>query len=91
VVPLVAFLLLLNGGYLIGFTSAGGQTIGKMICGVRVTTDDGGRVDVAKAVVRAAGCLICAVTLGIGYLPVFAADSRAVQDRLAGTRVIRAR
>ena len=30
-VPMGAFLLMLNGGYLIAFTAAGGQTIGKMI------------------------------------------------------------
>ncbi|MCA1649468.1 MAG: RDD family protein, partial [Acidobacteria bacterium] len=34
--PLGAFLLLLNGGYLVMFIAAGGQTIGKMATGVRV-------------------------------------------------------
>ena len=43
VVPAAAFLLLLNGGYLVAFTVAGGQTIGKMLTGIRVTSDDGAR------------------------------------------------
>jgi uncharacterized RDD family membrane protein YckC len=89
-IPLGAFLLLLNGGYLVAFTAAGGQTIGKMMTGVRVMGDDGQRVDVAGAVLRGAGCLLSIVTLGLGYLPVFfSADARALHDRIAGTRVVK--
>ena len=89
-IPLAAFLLLLNGGYLVAFTAAGGQTIGKMITGVRVMGDDGRRVDLAGAVLRGAGCLLSVITLGLGYLPVlFSADARALQDRIAGTRVVK--
>jgi uncharacterized RDD family membrane protein YckC len=89
-IPLVAFLLILNGGYLVAFTVAGGQTIGKMTTGVRVMGDDGRRVDLAGAILRAAGCFLSVVTLGLGYLPVFfSADARALHDRIAGTRVVR--
>jgi uncharacterized RDD family membrane protein YckC len=89
-IPLAAFLLFLNGGYLVAFTAAGGQTIGKMLTGVRVMGDDGCRVDVAGAVLRGAGCLLSILTLGIGYLPVvFTADARALHDRIAGTKVVR--
>jgi uncharacterized RDD family membrane protein YckC len=91
-VPLVAFLLLLNGGYLIAFTVANGQTIGKMIAGVRVVSDEGERVDVGRAVLRAIGCLVSLLTAGIGYLPAFfSTDARALQDRFARTRVVRVR
>jgi uncharacterized RDD family membrane protein YckC len=91
-VPLVAFLLILNGGYLITFTVANGQTIGKMLTGVRVVSDEGERVDIGRAVLRAAGCLVSLLTVGIGYLPaLFSSDARALQDRFARTRVIRAR
>ena len=89
-IPLVAFLVILNGGYLIAFTTAGGQTIGKMLTGIRVMGDDDRRVDTAGAVLRAFGCLITLLTLGLGYLPVFfSADSRALHDRIAGTRVVK--
>lgn len=91
-VPTAAFLLLLNGGYLVAFTAAGGQTIGKMLTGIRVTSEEGSRVDVGRAVVRAAGCLLSLLTVGLAYLPAFASpDSRALHDRLARTRVVRAR
>jgi uncharacterized RDD family membrane protein YckC len=89
-IPMGAFLLLLNGGYLVVFTAANGQTIGKMLCGVRVIGDERGRVDIAGAVLRAAGVMLTLVTLGLPYLPVLLSrDGRALHDRLAGTRVIK--
>jgi len=92
VAPLVGFFTILSGGYLIVFIAAAGQTIGKMVTGVRVVGDDGQRVDVGGAVLRTAGCVVSMLTLGLGYLPAFfSADRRAVQDRMAGTRVVRAR
>jgi uncharacterized RDD family membrane protein YckC len=91
IVPTAAFLLLLNGGYLVAFTTAGGQTIGKMLTGIRVMTEEGTRVDLGRAVLRAGGCLVSLLTAGLAYLPaLFSADSRALHDRLAGTRVVRA-
>jgi uncharacterized RDD family membrane protein YckC len=91
IVPTATFLLLLNGGYLVTFTAAGGQTIGKMLTGIRVMGEDGTRVDVGRAVLRAGGCLLSVFTAGLGYLPAFfTPDARALQDRVAGTRVVRA-
>jgi uncharacterized RDD family membrane protein YckC len=90
--PLVTFLVLLNGGYLVTFIAASGQTIGKMATGIRVMGDDGRRVDIAGAVLRAAGCGVSLLTAGLGYLPAFiTTDGRALQDRIAGTRVVSAR
>jgi resuscitation-promoting factor RpfA len=90
--PLVTFLVLLNGGYLVTFIAASGQTIGKMATGIRVMGDDGRRVDIAGAVLRAAGCGVSLLTAGLGYLPAFiTSDGRALQDRIAGTRVVSAR
>jgi uncharacterized RDD family membrane protein YckC len=90
--PLATFLAIVDGGYLVAFIAAGGQTIGKMVAGVRVVGDDGRRVDVAVAVLRAIGCGMSLLTAGLGYLPGFlTADRRALQDRIAGTRVVRAR
>jgi uncharacterized RDD family membrane protein YckC len=88
-IPMAAFLLLLAFLYLAGFTIGGGQTIGKMVCGVRVIGDDGGGVDAAGAVVRSLGWLLTAGTLGLLFVPaLFHADRRAPHDRLAGTRVV---
>jgi uncharacterized RDD family membrane protein YckC len=90
--PLAGFLLILNGGYLVAFIAASGQTIGKMLAGIRVIGDDGERVDIGGAVLRAAGCVLSLLSAGLGYLPAFVtADGRALQDRMSGTRVVSAR
>ena len=89
-VPLAAFFLVLNGGYLVAFTAAGGQTIGKMATGLKVVGQADRPVSTSLSLVRAAGCLGSLCTLGLGYVPALLADGgRALEDRLADTRVIR--
>lgn len=90
VVPLLAFLVMLNGGYLIAFTAMGGQTIGKMASGIQVIRDEG-PVDFAHAALRAAAYVVSLVPAGLGLIPAFFGDGRrALHDRLADTRVVRA-
>jgi uncharacterized RDD family membrane protein YckC len=88
-VPFVGFLAILAFGYVAAFTVAGGQTIGKMVLSLRVIGDDGRPVDAAGGMLRALGCMLVPVTLGLSYLPaLFTSDHRALHDRLAGTRVV---
>jgi uncharacterized RDD family membrane protein YckC len=92
-VPLVAFLLLLDGGYLAIFTAAGGQTIGKMSTGIRVVPAASGglRVPFGTAVLRAAAFAASVLPLGLGLVPILLTpDRRAFHDRLADTRVVQA-
>jgi uncharacterized RDD family membrane protein YckC len=78
------------------FVAATGQTIGKMAAGTRVIPADpaapvSARVTFGQAVVRAAGYLVSALPIGLGFLPaLFGQDRRALHDRLADTRVIKA-
>ena len=94
--PLLSFLVLLNGGYLSTFVAANGQTIGKMAAGTRVIPADPAappteRVTFGQAVVRAAGYLVSALPAGLGFLPAFFGEERrALHDRLADTRVVKA-
>ncbi|HYE85781.1 MAG TPA: RDD family protein [Vicinamibacterales bacterium] len=89
VIPFIGFLAMLAFGYVAAFTVAGGQTIGKMMLSLRVIGDDGRPVDAAGGMLRALGCMLVPVTLGLSYLPaVFTSDHRALHDRLAGTRVV---
>ena len=94
VAPMLAFLLLLCGGYFILFTAAGGQTIGKMTAGIRVVNAAGdapARVSFGTAFIRTVTCLGSVLALGCGFLPVlFSADRRAFHDRIADTRVVAA-
>ena len=87
--PLVAFLALLNGGYVVVLTLAGGQTFGKMVFGVRVVDRAGRPVTTSVALVRALGYLVSVLPLGLGLvLMLFDTQRRALHDCLAGTRVL---
>ena len=95
VLPFSAFLAVLNGGYLIVFTLAGGQTIGKMAAGIKVVNADDeaptDRVPLAQAVVRSVAVLASLLPAGLGFLPgLLGADKRALHDRIANTRIVRA-
>lgn len=88
-IPFIGFLVILAFGYVAAFTVAGGQTIGKMALSLRVIGDDGRPVDAAGGMLRALGCMLVPLTLGLSYLPaLFTSDHRALHDRLAGTRVV---
>jgi uncharacterized RDD family membrane protein YckC len=89
--PLLAFLLLQNGGYLVTFT-AGGQTLGKMAAGVRVVpAGSDGPLDLGRALLRTMMWGLLAVPAGLGFVPaLFSRDGRGLHDRFAGTRVVRA-
>ena len=88
-VPLAGFLFLLDTAYLVTFTAASGQTIGKMLSGIRVVYGDHGRVPFGHAVLRSVALLLCAIPAGLGLLPVFMdPERRGAHDRLAGTRVV---
>jgi uncharacterized RDD family membrane protein YckC len=92
VVPMAAFLGLMNGGYLVIFTASGGRTIGKMLAGTRVVPGDGtARVSFASACVRAAACLLSILPAGLGFgMALVRPDGRALHDAIADTRVIHA-
>jgi uncharacterized RDD family membrane protein YckC len=92
--PTAAFLLLVGLGYLLMFTAAGGQTIGKMLFGIRVVAE--GRAGVAEllpvrqAIYREVIALPSILALGLGFVPALLGDERALHDRIAHTRVVRA-
>jgi uncharacterized RDD family membrane protein YckC len=88
--PMLVFFLLMDAGYLVAFTTAGGQTIGKMALGLRVVRDDDEAVPVGTALMRAFGAIASTLCLGAGLLPALLhKDRRAVHDRLSGTHVVR--
>jgi len=89
--PLVAFLFVQNGGYLVAFT-AGGQTLGKMAAGIRVVPSEStATLDLGRAFLRTVMWVILAVPAGLGFVSaVVSRDHRGLHDRFAGTRVVRA-
>lgn len=94
-VPFALFVLLLAAGYLFMFTAASGQTIGKMLTGIRVVDagaggTEQGRVSVRQAMYRELVTVPSVLVLGAGFLPALFGDERALHDRVAQTRVVRA-
>jgi uncharacterized RDD family membrane protein YckC len=89
--PLIAFLFVQNGGYLVAFT-AGGQTLGKMAAGIRVVSAESeSSLDLGRAFLRTFMWLLLAVPAGLGFLSaIVSRDHRGLHDRFAGTRVVRA-
>ena len=92
--PMAAFLALVIVGYLFLFTAASGQTIGKMLVGLRVVADPDSSGSesptIGQASYRALLTLPSVLVLGVGFLPALVRPGLAVHDRLAHTRVVRA-
>jgi uncharacterized RDD family membrane protein YckC len=87
--PLAAFLLSLKVAYLSAFTTAGGQTIGKMATHIRVVSEDGGGLDPGRALRRAVLELVSIATAGAPFLTAMTDPlRRGVHDRASGTRVV---
>jgi uncharacterized RDD family membrane protein YckC len=90
--PMAAFMFLVVVGYLLLFTAAGGQTLGKMAAAIRVIGDEDGdeTLTVGQAAARSVLTVPSVVALGAGFAPALFGDERAMHDRLAHTRVVRA-
>ena len=87
--PLAAFLLSVKVAYLSAFTTAGGQTIGKMATHIRVVSEDGGALDPGRALRRAVLELASIATAGAPFLTAVADPlRRGAHDRASGTRVV---
>lgn len=67
-----------------------GQTIGKMLAGLRIVRIDGGPVSTASIIFRQTlGYILTIATLGIGFLfSVISRKGRALHDYISGTIVI---
>lgn len=94
-VPIALFFLLVDGGYLVLFTAVCGQTIGKMAAGIRVVGTTTGavindRLSLRQSVTRALGSIASCLPLGAGLWMTLLGDGRALHDRIAQTRVVRA-
>ena len=78
--------------YVIGFWAWRGQTLGKMLMGVKIIKTDGSPVGIGRAILRYIGYLVSYIIILIGYLMV-AWDSKkqGLHDKIAGTYVVRTR
>src|SRR3954447_1595568 len=78
--------------YSVGLTGKYGATLGKMACGLRVVTADGGPIGYPRAAGRFFAEILSGILLCIGYImAAFDEEKRALHDRICDTRVIRRR
>ncbi|MBX3672083.1 MAG: RDD family protein [Burkholderiales bacterium] len=85
---LQAWVLLVAGGYFVGFWTHGGQTIAMKTWRIRVESAEGGAVGTGRAVRRYLFALLGAAAAGLGYLwALVDRDGQFLHDRLAGTRL----
>lgn len=87
-VPLLAFLTIMNGGYVVLFTGTLGQTLGKMALDLRVVPQDCDTMDLPRALLRTGAGVLSVLPAGLGLLPAAFGTHRTLHDRLARTRVI---
>jgi len=90
-VPLVwAFTLVFAAAYTtVLHARVGGQTVGKMLTGVRVIGIDGGALSIGAAFLRFIGYFVSLGSLGLGFaMAGLRRDRRALHDLLAGSRVV---
>jgi uncharacterized RDD family membrane protein YckC len=85
---LIAFLVGISD--LIIFPALSGQTLGMMICGLRIVTPDGRDASAGRVILRnTAGYLLTAITLGVGFLMAAVTPTRrALHDYVSGTMVV---
>jgi len=89
--PLAAtFTIVFAGAYTTVLHALGGQTLGKMLVGVRVVVGDGGPPPVGAALLRFIAYFASAAPFTLGFVMAgLRYDKRALHDLIAGTRVER--
>lgn len=88
----ILFNFAIQGLYSVILVSRYGATWGKMALGLRIVTENGGKVSTARATGRFFAELVSSLTLLIGYIIAgFDAEKRALHDHICSTRVIKTR
>lgn len=86
------FTLVFTAVYTTVLHTVTGQTIGKMVTGVRVVASDGEPLTVGASFLRYLAYYVSAFLLGLGFVVAgLRRDKRAIHDLLAGSRVERER
>jgi uncharacterized RDD family membrane protein YckC len=88
-IPYNIIMLIITIGYFTYLHGATGQTIGKMVCQLKVVQESGESLSYGKSFLRCVGYLLSAVVLNIGFLWVaFDKNKQGWHDKIARTYVI---
>jgi uncharacterized RDD family membrane protein YckC len=88
-IPFYFFSYLLKCFYFTFFHSYNGQTVGKLMCGIRVVDLKGKNISIFKSLIRFFGYYLSLYCLGFGFLWVLIDKNRqGWHDKLAGSIVV---
>ena len=83
--------LLVSVIYFVGYWAKSGQTIGKLVLGIRIIRPDGSALSWGRALLRYVGYLISGLVLSLGFLWLaFDRKRQGWHDKIAGTVVVQA-
>lgn len=83
--------LLVSVIYFIGYWTKSGQTVGKLVLGIRIIRPDGSALSWGRAVLRYVGYLISGLVLSLGFLWLaFDRKRQGWHDKIANTVVVQA-
>ena len=83
-------LFLLASTYFIFLHALGGKTIGKMLMGIKLISDEGGDVGIWDAFLRWFGYFISAAVMLAGFFwAIFDSEGQTWHDKIAGTYVVK--
>jgi uncharacterized RDD family membrane protein YckC len=89
-IPIYLLLFFLGSAYFVILHGYGGKTIGKMLLGIRLVTEQGNNVGFWEAFVRWVGYYISTAFLFIGFIwSIFDSRSQSWHDKIAGTFVVK--
>jgi uncharacterized RDD family membrane protein YckC len=67
-----------------------GTTVGGIVCNLKVIRTDGQPIDWSTAIVRALGCFLSLIVVGLGFIWIaFDPGRQSWHDKIAGTAVVR--
>lgn len=88
--PIFMLLFFLASSYFVILNGYGGRTIGKMIMGIRIISDEGGSIGFWQSFVRWIGYYISGAFLFLGFVwSIFDKSSQSWHDKIAGTYVVK--
>lgn len=88
--PCNLIMVVITIGYFTYLHGATGQTIGKMVCRLKVVREDGEPLSYGRSFLRCTGYIFSAIVLNLGFLWVaFDRNKQGWHDKIARTYVIR--
>ncbi len=88
--PIYLLLFFLGSSYFVILNGYSGKTIGKMLMGIRIISEEGGPIGFWQSFVRWIGYYISAIFLFIGFIwSVFDPNFQSWHDKIAGTYVVK--